>query len=360
MRNALHRQVAVNVGDVARAAGCSTATVSRALNRPEKVRPVVRERVLAAAERLGYVPNNAARALRQNRTGIMGTVIPTLNHAIYARLVEGLQKRIVGQGFALLHTTSEYDLAAELEQAKLLLERGVQGLMLVGDLHDPRLYELLARHGVPYVNTYVFTPHSPHPCVGFDNRRAMADVASFLLDLGHRRFAMIAGITAGNDRALQRVEGVVTTLEGRGLVLPAGAIEEAPYDIASGRAAMRRILSLPERPSAVVCGSDILAFGAMIECHDRAIEVPRAISIMGFDDLEFAAQLRPALSTVEVPAAEMGARAGDYLLARCSGARHHDHVELETRLIMRKTTAAPLSATADQPLTAPAVRPATM
>ena len=329
--------------DVARAADCSTATVSRALNTPEKVSPAIRDRVLAAAERLGYVPNNAARALRQNRTRIFGTIIPTLNHAIYARLVEALQKRIAQDGFALLHTTSGYDLTAELAQAKLLLERGVQGLVLVGDLHDERLYEILERNGVRYVNTYVFAPQSPHPCVGFDNARAMADVTNFLLDLGHRRFAMIAGITGGNDRAYQRVQGVLAALERKGITLPATHIEEAPYNIASGRAAMRRILALPERPSAIVCGSDILAFGGITECLDQGIDVPREMSVMGFDDLEFAAQLRPALSTVEVPAADMGRQAGDYLLARCSGRPCHDHVELETRLIVRKTTAAPPS-----------------
>lgn len=342
--SAMIQKKRVRVADVAKLAGCSPATVSRAINSPEKVRPPVVARVLAAVEQLDYTPNNAARALRSRRTRIFGAVIPTLNHAIYAREIQALEEGLGQAGYSLLVTTSEYDPAREFRQSRILLERGAEGIVLVGDSHDPRLHELLHAHGVPCVNTYVFDPDSGHPCVGFDNRKAARQAIEFLLTLGHRDIAVISGITRYNDRQQQRLQGVRATLAARGLSIAGHRIVEEPYSIDAGYEGMRRILLHGAPPTAVFCFSDILAVGALAYCGDVGLNVPHELSIIGFDNLEYAIHVRPALTTLEVPAAEMGSRAATYLVERLQGIRGRDFWELETKLIVRASTHSPPTA----------------
>jgi LacI family transcriptional regulator len=324
--------------DVAAEATCSTATVSRVLNAPDNVNPAIRARVFEAMKELGYVPNSAARALRSQRSRMMGIVIPTLNHAIYARLVEALQKKLAESDYSLLVASSEYNLRTELEQARLLIERGSEGIVLIGALHDQGLQVLLGRSGTPHVNTYVFGTSITQPCVGFDNRLATSEVTEFLLGLGHRTFGVISAITSGNDRASERVAGVRDTLERHGLTLASNAVYERPYSIASGREGLRYLRSLPDIPTAVICGNDVLAMGALIECRSLGMIVPEQISIVGFDNLEFAPYLDPPLTTMEVPAAEMGTRAAELLLGQVTGAPVLERIHIEPKLIVRRTT----------------------
>lgn len=326
---------------MAERAGCSTATVSRALNVPAMVNREVRDRVNAAVAELGYLRNGAAGALRSRRTRTIGAVIPTLNHAIYARLVEALQNCAGENGYSLLVTTSNFEVEREARQARLLVERGAEGLVLVGHTHDAELTALLASKGIPFINTYTYRPKSGQSSAGFDNRIAAAQVAKFLYELGHRNFGLIVGFRRNNDRVKDRIEGVLDTLAGYGIEIPDALIVEEPYSIEGGREGLRRLLDSGMKPTAVVCGSDVLAFGAVIECEDRGIAIPRQLSIAGFDDLDFAAHLRPPLTTVRVPAAEMGWRAAEYLMARLDGKPHAAHYPLDTSLILRQSTAPP-------------------
>lgn len=326
--------------DVARVAGCSTGTASRALTRPDMVSADVIRRVRAAAQKLGYTPNNAARSLRSRRTHIIGIVIPTLDHAIYAQLVNALENELANKGYSLLVTTSEFNLKRELRQAQLLVERGSEGVVLVGDLHDRKLYEFIGIKKIPYVNAYVYKPAGGHPCIGFDNHRATRQIADYLISLGHADIGMIAGVTRDNDRARDRVAGLRDALRTHGLALAPARVVEQPYSVAAGREGMRMLASRGALPSAVICGSDVLAFGAVAECTAMGLRVPDDISIVGFDDLEFAAHLNPPLTTMQVPAAEMGQRAANYLLARLHGETPADCAEVEARLIVRGTTAA--------------------
>ena len=328
----------VSLLDVAARARCSTASVSRVLNQPDLVKAELRARVVSAMRQLGYMPNSAARALRSRRTHIMGIVIPTLNYAIYARLVEGLQLKLAANGYSLLVATSEYDLGREEERARVLIERGVEALVLIGDTHQPTLYRLLETTGLPYVNTYVYQADGAHPCIGFDNRLATAQITEFLLGLGHRIFGMISAATAGNDRAAERVAGVRTTLERHGLRLAPDAVYQCPYSIASGREGFRYLRSLDTSPTAVVCGNDVLAIGALIEARALGVRVPEDVSIVGFDNLEFAAHLEPPLTTIDVPAKEMGESAADFLVRRVTGQAVNQAIHLEPKLIVRRTS----------------------
>jgi LacI family transcriptional regulator len=328
------------VFDVAREVGCSIATVSRALNQPSRVSPAVRQKVMEAVGLLGYVPNGPARALRSAKSRLMGAVIPTLSHAIYARLIESVQGRLSTVGVSLLHVAVGYDLKLEAQHIRLLLEHGVEGLVLVGAHHRPESFSLLRDREIPFVATYA-VGGSDIPFVGFDNYKAGVMAARYLTDLGHRKLAMLAGITRNNDRAAERVRGFLDAAVKAGIAKDEIEVVEAPYRMDSGEAALRVILDKRPDVTAVFCGSDILAVGAMKECRQRGLRVPEDLSIVGFDNLEVAEYLSPALTTIAIPAETMGARAADFLLAPPAERQLHARVELETQLIVRGTTAPP-------------------
>jgi LacI family transcriptional regulator len=332
------RRSAVRAVDVARLARCSTATVSRVQNTPDLVSAETRERVLAAIQQLSYTPNSAARALRSERTGMIGIIIPTLNHAIYASLVEAAQRRLATEDYTLLVATFEYDLNKEAEQASMLIERGADGLILIGERHREDLYPSLEAVRVPFVTTYVFNPESAHPCIGIDNRQASFDIAEFLIGLGHRRFGVISAAVGDNDRAATRVDGIRAALQRHGLQLPPHSVVERSYSIPSGREGLQILRRQDPPPTAIICGNDVLAFGALIEARESGLAVPGDVSIVGFDNLDFTSHLVPPLTTMAVPAGEIGAAAAGFLLDALKGRPTPHRIKLETSLIARRST----------------------
>lgn len=327
--------------DVAAAAGVSVTTASRALSEPQKVQTDTLARIEAAARKLGYMPNGAARALRSRRTRLIGTVLPTLDYAIYSRQIAALQRVLGEHGYSLLVTSSGYSRQEEFKQARTLVERGVEGLVLIGGSHHPDLISMLEEQDIPSIDTYIYHRGGGRSCVGFDNVAVVAKVINHFIDIGHTRIAMIAGITKDNDRASGRVAGVRLALKKRGLSLPARYLIEKPYKIASGREALRSLFSIEPYPTAVFCASDVLAFGVLVECASQGIVVPDQLSVIGFDNLEFCAHLPPGMTTIEVPAVAMGEGAARHLIARLAGRAGAEYVELEANLILRGTTAPP-------------------
>lgn len=334
----------VTIRDVARAAEVSVATVSRVFNRPDLVSAVLRGRVQDAAERLGYLADGAARALASRRSRAIGAIVPTLDNPVFAICIEALQQRLDEHGFALLVASAGYDAARETREVRLLLERGIDGLMLVGADHPPAVWTLLQRRdrSVPAVVTWTSeAPASPVPCIGFNNRAAARRIVEHLLELGHRRIAMIAGPTGGNDRAAARVAGVRDALAAAGLTLASPLLTERPYTVPDGYAAAVALLSLPAPPTAIVCGNDHLALGALAAARALGRVVPRDLSVTGYDDLDFAAFAEPPMTTVRVPAAAMGQRAADYLVAAATGATPPADAVLEAPVMLRGSTARP-------------------
>jgi LacI family transcriptional regulator len=332
------RRSGATVRDVARAAGVSTATVSRALRLPGLVRPATRGRVERAIVRLDYVADGVARALSTRRTHTIGAVIPTLNNAIYAVSTHSLQKVLERAGYTLLLACHEFDLEAEARMARTFVEKGVDALVLVGTAHHPSTERLLAGLTVPHVLTWAVDRSGLHPSVGFDNRAAGRILADYLVELGHRRIAMISGMTAGNDRARDRLAGVRAALAGAGVKL--AHVTESPYTLHGGREALARLLA-KTRPTAVVCGNDVLAIGAIQEAQRLGLSVPDELSVAGFDDMEFATVIAPALTTVRFPIADIAAEAARHLLARIAGDSPSGCVELPLELVVRGSTGKP-------------------
>ncbi len=337
----MNRKSAPTLHDVARQAGVSTATVSRALNAPGLVTASTRDLVLRTVDELGYTPHFGGRALVSNRFNTMGAVIPTMDNAIFARGLQAFQETLSDAGVTLLVASSGYDTSREFEQIRTLVGRGTDGLMLIGAERPAESYAFLERRGIPYVLTWSYR-HDEKTCfVGFDNRRAAGAMAREVIERGHRRIGMIAGITAGNDRASDRVAGVRAALDAAGLSGRDLPIVEETYSLGGGRRACATLLERRPRPTAVICGNDVLAVGAIIQAKALGLRVPGDVSITGFDDIELAEVAEPGLSTVHVPHRRMGQAAARTLLAIRDGITDCTGVELETYLAMRESLGEP-------------------
>lgn len=331
----LHRG-AVRQTDVARAAGVSTATVSRVMNGSPLVRPKARERVEAAIRDLGYLPHEGARSLATRRSRTLGAIVPTLNNAIFAAGLDAFEAAARARGYGLVISVSNYDSTQEDNLVRQMIERGVDGLLLVGNDRPAAARELLAQAGRRALVTWAHEAGAALPNAGFDNAAAMAPVVDHLVAAGRRRIAVLAGITAGNDRARARVAGVRTALARHGRDL--AALAEVRYSVAAARMALPELL--PARPDAIVCGNDVIAYGMLAGARAAGIDVPGDLAVTGFDDLPLSAELAVPLTSVAVPTDEMGSYAADELIAAVEEARPVRGRQLGVRLVVRASSAA--------------------
>lgn len=329
----------VTIRDVAAQAGVSVATVSRVINGKGQVGPEARRRVEDALRSLDYVPDAQARALSSHSSRAIGAVIPSIRNLNFSIFVGALQSALASSDYTLLFVSSEYDLEAELDAVRDLVTQGVAGIVLVGQVHHPDLYPLLERAGLPFITTWTLNSTGHPPCVGVDNGAAATRLTRYLLDLGHREFGVIASLSEGNDRTGQRIAGIRDTLRAAHVVLPEWRLVEGAGTISEGRQAMRSMLAQSPRPTAVLCINDFLAFGAMRECHEQGVPVPLEMSIAGFGNLEFASELDPALTTVELPAVEIAALTSETLLRAIHGPDLAEVLEVHAELIVRMSTA---------------------
>jgi LacI family transcriptional regulator len=336
--------VRASARDVARLAGVSTATVSRALNLPAQVDPKTRRRVQEAIAKLRYVPHGAARALRSQRSGMVGAVVPSFAYALYARTTSALQQGLDERGYSLVLAEHHYDLATEVRVTEQLVQHGVDAFVFVGLDHDPALFSLLDAYGRPYVLTWGVDAARLRPSIGFDNRAATYALTRYLVGLGHRRFGLISAPAAGNDRARERGAGVRAALASAGLTLEPACVQYAPIDLPAAAQAMRRLLALPVRPTAVVATNDVFAVGAMMACREAGVAIPEDMSITGVDNTDLGATQTPGLTSIRTPIVEIGRAAALQLTARLEGAAADLHQQLPFALVKRGSTAPPLSA----------------
>lgn len=335
----------VRLADVARYAGVSTASVSRAINEPQLVSTELREKVTHAAQILNWVPNGAAKALASQRSRTIGAVIPSLESPNFAMLVEGLQVDLAKANYTLVlgcAASREGDLREQL--VRKMVERGVECLVLVGEAQPTALLELLKTQHVPCVMTFTSGKIAGNTCIGFDNYLASARITRHLLELGHRSIAMVTSPVEGNDRMQERLAGVKDTLAQAGLgIKPQHYAEvDSARRIDSGRAALRQILADPvDRPTAVICSNDYLAMGVMIEAAALKIPVPGELSVTGFDDIDLSAHLVPALTTIRVPGRQMGEAIARYIIRYLEKGTAPLPPPLEADFVMRDSTAPP-------------------
>jgi len=332
---------APTLDDVAKSAGVSAATVSRCVNNPGRVNQRTRMRVLEAVEALGYTPHFGGQALASKRTNTIGAVIPTMENAIFARGLQAFQEELSSAGVTLLVASSAYDADREFEQIKALVGRGADGLMLIGSERPQKTYDYLNSRKVPYIVCWNHRPDGKHLYIGFDNQKSAYALAKRVLDAGHRRIAMISGECTSNDRAFDRVQGVKAALSDAGIDLRQFTVLEMPYSLENGMHAFERLMSRDPAPTAVICGNDVLAAGAIGRAREIGLIVPRDVSVVGFDNIDLARVVSPKLTTVHVPHRRMGQAAARVLLKRRDGYDDAVCIEFDTFFVERETLAPP-------------------
>lgn len=326
------------VRDVARIAGVSPATVSRVLNHSSLVNAETRIRIQAVLDRVSYVRDGIARSLTSRRSGTLAVIVPAIGNSVYSEAVDAIEKRLQQAQYHLLVTSNGYDPEREHLLAKALIERGVDGLILVGNDHVPELYDLLDRSATPAIQTFTDNPVSRLPSVGFSNDTPMKGLVDYVVSLGHLEFGILHSPIRNNDRIATRLRSILEALAARGLTVSPMRVIEAGYTIAEGRSGMRALLQQGSGISAVVCTGDVLAVGAVLETTNAGISVPKEISITGFHDYELAAQIEPPLTTVHAPIREMGISAAEFLISSLAGENPSRIRELPTAMIVRRST----------------------
>lgn len=263
------------------------------------------------------MPDAAGRALASGVTRTVGCLIPTLDHAIFARSTHSLQTTLARSGYQLLVASHNYDPSQELALAQALQQRGVDAMVLVGAQHHPELWKSLEKWQHPALLTWACDPRLPS--IGFDNHAIGVMATQHLLDKGHRRIGMISGYVENNDRAFARLVGVRDTLQAAGLELDEKAVSQQDLKISGGRLGLIALLEAKPRLTAIVCGNDLLAAGALLQAQRQGLVVPQDISICGIDNHEMAAEMNPGLTTVGLPAEDLGRIAATQVLAALAG-----------------------------------------
>ena len=241
---------------------------------------------------LGYIRSGAARALASRQTYTVGAIIPTLNNAIFAACMDGFERVLSEANYTLLITVTKFDRDHETVQLHKLLERGVDAVLLIGQDHSKRSFALLEKSKVCSVSIFGSRRSSKVPNIGFDNRKASMTIVDHLVSQGHSKIGMIAGISKGNDRARDRKNGVIKALEKHGLEYNASWFVESNYSHVDGRQAFKELYDQITRPTAIVCGNDVLAMGALFEADASGVSIPGELSITGFDNLPITEHLK--------------------------------------------------------------------
>lgn len=330
------------LADVAKAANVSKATVSRVMNNPEVVSEEIKERVHSAIRELRWVPNASAKALATSRTHTVGAIMPTLDHQNFARIVESLQTTMATAKYELLVGITYYERAVATTQARAMIDRGVEALVLVGADQPEELLTLLDEKGVPYVLLYVAPGSAPgRNVIGYDNYRSFVTITEHLLELGHTTFGLVAQDTSFNDRARARQEGVRHTLAEHGIAIRPRHFVEGAWKFEDGMRAFEKIMSTEDAPTAIICGNDYLAIGCVLKAQEMGIKIPEDVSLTGFDDIDLARLLQPGITTMKVPDALVGEVAGRFFINILQGKEGELGEVPAPELILRGSTARP-------------------
>jgi DNA-binding LacI/PurR family transcriptional regulator len=327
----------VTMQEISRLAGVSPATVSRALHSPHLVRKATRERVTRVMQASDYVYNATAADLSRKRSSTIGVIIPTTRSLVFSTSLLAIQEAAQENNYTIMAGSSKYDPAAEAALISQFQERRLAGIILTGFLKGQQaLIKRLVRDGMPCIVIWDKLEDPELSYVGFDNFKATYAVTEYLIGLRHRRIGLIIGPYSKVDRVRRRLQGFLAAMQDHGIPhQPAWTIEKEPTLI-DGREAMTRLMSMPERPTAVLAASDTLAVGAMAAARDLGLSIPQEVSIAGFDDIDIAAYCNPPLTTVRVPAYEIGRLAIKVVLEMArTGNLDAQRYCLDTSLIVR-------------------------
>ncbi|MFP4308163.1 MAG: LacI family DNA-binding transcriptional regulator [Desulfococcaceae bacterium] len=331
--------------DVARLAGVSTATVSRVINTPDAVKSATRERVVRAMKECNYRYNALARGFATRRSRILGLIVPSITNPIFAESTRGAQDFAERNDYRIVQANTDYSPEREEKMIQAFREMRVDGILLTTTDPDHGFLLELVAEGFPLVLIYSTVRRGPISCVGVDNFFGGYLATRHLIDHGHRRIAMIAGDFHTSDKSRHRWHGYRKCLADGAIPYDPDRVRQSPYRLENGRRAIRELMNGPEPPEAVFCSNDYLAIGAMKGARELGLEIPRDLSVVGFDDMPLSGFFTPGLDTIRQPAYDMG-RIGAEVLLRRIETPGSDPVRklLPLQLIQRESVSRPRSA----------------
>lgn len=325
--------------DVAREAGVSQATVSRVLNEDPRVADNTRARVLEVVRRLNYTPNAIARGLVSRRTTLVGVVVSDIVNPFYPQLLEAIAARLDERGLKMVLFNAHG--REEEVYAKLLLEQRVDGIIFTATVRGSTMVRQLVDSGLPLVLTNRHDESVTADMAVGDNEAGAAAAAAHLCELGHSRIAAITGDPAAST-SHERLNGFCRALADRGCPLDDDLVVRADFQAGRAYEATLELLARPDRPTAIFALNDLMAFGALNAAAHAGIEVPKQLSVVGFDDVWMAGWESFDLTTVHQPLAEMARSSVDLLTERLEDPeRSVRKLVFPSTLVVRKTTAPP-------------------
>jgi LacI family transcriptional regulator, gluconate utilization system Gnt-I transcriptional repressor len=331
--NDSHATKAATLHDVARAAGVSLITASRALGNPAVVSDKTIARVREAVEVTGYIPNLLAGGLKSRRSLMVAGLVPTISAAQFLPTLQALTETLDAAGYQLILGQSGYDQAREEKLLNTMISRRPDGIVVTGLVRSQAARDQLKRSGIPVVETWDLSERPVDMLVGFSHVKVGSAVAGYFLSKGWKRVA----VTTGDDhRATLRRDGFYAAI---GHTVPTATVH-APSTLELGRRALADLLEQDPQIEAIYCSSDGLAQGVMVEAQARGLRVPADLVVCGFGDADFAAHMHPSLTTVHVDGQAIGQRAAQLIVERCRGeATSQPIVDVGFRIIERQSTA---------------------
>jgi DNA-binding LacI/PurR family transcriptional regulator len=330
----------VTIYDIARATGVAKSTVANALSGKGTVSETTRQRILQCAQEMGYRPNALARSFYNHKTLTIALMLPTITNPFYPEIIEAIERTASERNYQTLFCSTHLNFDLGRQQMERMMSRWVDGYIIMGCSMDIADIVQYFQQGLPIVLCDWQENEVPEgiPQVSVDFYRAGQLAAQHLLDLGHRKMAVIFD----EPQQTLRVEGFISVLQNAGLTLPQEMKEAGASTLESGYAAAKKLLQRPELPTAIFATTDWMAFGAIDAVLDAGLRVPEDISIIGLDDIMLSAHLRPPLTTVAVPKIQLAREATSLLFKQIDGEKDSPATPLvEPYLIVRQSTAHP-------------------
>jgi LacI family gluconate utilization system Gnt-I transcriptional repressor len=306
----------VTLADVAKLAGVSAITVSRALNTPDRVSPDTMKQVREAVEQTGYVPNLLAGSLASSKSRLVAALVPTIAGPVFLETIQTLTESLADAGYQLMLGQSGYSGSREDALLDAIIGRRPDGIVLTGVLHSEQGRRRLIASGIPVVETWDLTRNPIDMLVGFSHEEVGRAVFEYLHQRGIRHPAVL---TADDYRASVRCQAFKKAAD-EALIrhVPIHSVS-APTTLKNGRAGLAALLKSEKRIDAIFCSSDLLALGVLIEAQSRGISIPKDLKVIGFGDLSFAADTHPALTTVRIDGTQIGKQAAKFIVDRAAG-----------------------------------------
>ncbi len=332
------------IGDVAKLAGVSTMTVSRVINNSGYISPSTRERVERAITQLGYVPNALARSLRFKQTKTIALILTDITNPFFTTVARGVEDAASEQGFSVILCNTDESESKEGEYLNMLLQKQVDGILLVPARCSSESISMLQSRSVPTVVLDRRVEGVQVDAVLGDSEEGAYQLVRHLLDLGHRRIAVLSGPRSVST-ATDRVAGFRRAMTKAGLTIDESMVQYEAFSQEAGYRMTQRVLAAAHRPTALFAGNNFIAVGAFGALRDAGLKVPEEMSLVAFDDLPLPLAMDPFLTVAAQPAYEMGRRATELLLDRLTGEAPEEcrDVVLPVTLVVRRSSAPPLS-----------------